>query len=690
MLTKVLLAPLLVGAVAALCYANSLNGAFVFDDEALVASPDVRLQTPTSAVFANDFWGHPIDSPHSHKSYRPLTILSFRLNVWLVREGWLADDDAAAAGGSGAAATTALGVTPFWFHAGNVALHAAVSVMVWWVALAVLGGDALAAAAAALCFAVHPVHCDAVASVVGRAELLSALCAAAALLVHVHVTTAAAASAGKGTVLLRTLAGLAATAALAVAALLSKEQGVTVLPVCAAYDLVFVGGLELDRSKLRWPADALRPWRLLRSVVRQGEGEGEGRGGGDAGRLCALRIACLAAVTAAALRWRLSLGGGGPSTFTHGDNPGGDPAVAPLVRLHTTAYYAACHAWLLLNPFTAAYSADWSDGSIPLLAPTWGPTAADARHLAFAALAAGLGALLRTATHRDTPPPKRRALAFGLALLMITFLPASHVVRVGFTVAERVLYTPSMGACIVCAALLVLDTAASSAAPHAAAASSAAAAPAPGGRYPPARAGRTRACLACGAVLLLWASRRTWERNKDWRSATALFGSALEVVPNNTKMARALATQHVLEQRYDEAASLLHRALAIDPESEPTRGALGALGAAQGKNEEAAAHYREALRLSTFATVRALNAKNLAISLVKSGDPGGAEAVLAPLISESPASDAGLHWIRGFAFKSAGNLERAERSLSIALKLDRGLEAARRMLGEVRQARGAG
>ena len=687
MLTKVL-APLLVGAVAALCYANSLNGAFVFDDEALVASPDVLLQTPTSAVFANDFWGHPIDSSHSHKSYRPLTILSFRLNVWLVREGWLADD--AAGGGGGAAATeTALGVTPFWFHAGNVALHAAVSVMVWWVALAVLGGDALAAAAAALCFAVHPVHCDAVASVVGRAELLSALCAVAALLVHVHVTTAA--PAGKGAVLLRTLTGLAVTASLAVAALLSKEQGVTVLPVCAVYDLVFVGGLELDRSKLRWPADALRPWRLLRSVVRrQGEGGGGG-GSGGAGRLCALRIACLAAVTAAALRWRLSLGGGGPSTFTHGDNPGGDPAVAPLVRLHTTAYYAACHAWLLLNPFTASYSADWSDGSIPLLAPTWGPTAADARHLAFAALAAGLGALLRTATHRDTPPPKRRALVFGLALLVITFLPASHVVRVGFTVAERVLYTPSMGACIVCAALLVLDTAAGAVAPRVAAAASATA-PTPGGRCPrpPPRAGRTRACLACGAVLLLWASRRTWERNKDWRSATALYGSALEVVPNNTKMARALATQHVLERRYDEAASLLHHALAIDPESEPTRGALGALGAAQGKNEEAAAHYREALRLSTFATVRALNAKNLAISLVKSGDPGGAEAVLAPLISESPASDAGLHWIRGFAFKSAGNLERAERSLSIALKLDRGLEAARRMLDEVRQARAAG
>ncbi|GBP70758.1 Transmembrane and TPR repeat-containing protein 3 [Eumeta japonica] len=69
----------LVAGVGALCYANSLDGDFVHDDiPAVVANKDVTGESPLYQVFLNDFWGTPMADPASHKSYRPLTTLSFR------------------------------------------------------------------------------------------------------------------------------------------------------------------------------------------------------------------------------------------------------------------------------------------------------------------------------------------------------------------------------------------------------------------------------------------------------------------------------------------------------------------------------------------------------------------------------------------------------------------------------------
>lgn len=61
------------------CYANSVNGQFVHDDiVAIVKNPDVLGQTSFWKLFQNDFWGKPMSDPKSHKSYRPLTVLTFR------------------------------------------------------------------------------------------------------------------------------------------------------------------------------------------------------------------------------------------------------------------------------------------------------------------------------------------------------------------------------------------------------------------------------------------------------------------------------------------------------------------------------------------------------------------------------------------------------------------------------------
>lgn len=65
--------------LCALCYGNSLRGEFVHDDVwAIVNNPDVRAAAPVAAAFANDFWGKRMAENTSHKSYRPLCVLTFK------------------------------------------------------------------------------------------------------------------------------------------------------------------------------------------------------------------------------------------------------------------------------------------------------------------------------------------------------------------------------------------------------------------------------------------------------------------------------------------------------------------------------------------------------------------------------------------------------------------------------------
>ncbi len=104
---------------------------------------------PVWRLFLNDFWGTPMAQESSHKSYRPLTVLTYRWNY----------------------ALTAL--EPWTYHAVNVALHAIVVALFYRFSCGFLNSKA--AFAGGVLFATHPVHVEAVTGVVGRAELLSGI-----------------------------------------------------------------------------------------------------------------------------------------------------------------------------------------------------------------------------------------------------------------------------------------------------------------------------------------------------------------------------------------------------------------------------------------------------------------------------------------------------------------------------------
>lgn len=117
------------------------------DSRAIEGNQDVRPSTPLSSLFQNDFWGTSLTHSGSHKSYRPLCVLSFRLNFLLHQ------------------------LHPWGYHFVNVILHSLVCLLFTRLAGHVFQGDRRPALISSLMFALHPIHTEAVTSVVGRADV---------------------------------------------------------------------------------------------------------------------------------------------------------------------------------------------------------------------------------------------------------------------------------------------------------------------------------------------------------------------------------------------------------------------------------------------------------------------------------------------------------------------------------------
>ena len=70
--------------VVSVVFSNARLCDFVFDDvSAIKDNRDLRPTTPWGDLMKNDFWGTPMNAERSHKSYRPFTVATFRLNYLL-------------------------------------------------------------------------------------------------------------------------------------------------------------------------------------------------------------------------------------------------------------------------------------------------------------------------------------------------------------------------------------------------------------------------------------------------------------------------------------------------------------------------------------------------------------------------------------------------------------------------------
>ncbi|EFX76641.1 hypothetical protein DAPPUDRAFT_54951 [Daphnia pulex] len=527
---------------AFLLYYNTLHADFAYDDSrAIKTNPDVNPSTPWINLLFNDFWGTPLTHSGSHKSYRPLCVLSFRFNHWLHE------------------------LQPAGYHLFNVVLHCLATALFTLLARSLLPPKAgLATAIAGCLFAAHPIHTEAVAGIVGRADIGAAVFFILAFLSYRRYTA---------------WLWLLVTLLFAACSMLTKEHGITVLAVCAVYD-VFV-------------QSRLKPKDLFSSVLFQEKYRGLSEG------LSTLFMGTLLMVAV-----RLQLMGSKAPEFAPADNPSAD-CPSRLTRTLTFLYLPAFNLWLLVQPTVLSF--DWSMEAIPLI-----HSLADIRNLAttifYLTLAyLGWNALFRRRDFDDNCGDLRSASAspvpgsassvlsgnlissplpgdsgvdltvIALSMLVLPFIPATNLFfYVGFVVAERVLYIPSMGYCLLVAlGFHLIDDLLRQ-------------------KQQMQASNSLRLLFRWAFVLLLVVySARTIQRNRDWHTEETLYRSGISVNP--PKAYGNLANILSSTGRKDEAEQAYKKALSYRNNMADVHYNLGILYQEQKRYEEAIQSYRSAV-----------------------------------------------------------------------------------------------
>ena len=226
--------------------------------------------------------------------------------------------------------------------------------------------------------------------------------------------------------------------------------------------------------------------------------------------------------------------------------------VAPYRQLHW-AYLSFYNSWLLASP--SQLSAEYAMSTIPLIT-----SLSDTRNLATLALFIVVIAL--TLFGLEGNKEKKRVVSFCISLVVLSYLPASNLFfPVGFVIAERILYLPSMGFC------MLVGYGVWHAMKHSSKIISYA--------------------MKIGLVYLVVVhSTKTLLRNRDWYSEFTLYYSAVNTMPHNGKMLRNLATKYSTKD-ISTAQKLMRAAIEAEPNFISAYSDLGWLLAKQEKVEEA-------------------------------------------------------------------------------------------------------
>eukprot|EP01060_Flectonema_neradi_P011469 TRINITY_DN18543_c0_g1_i1.p1 TRINITY_DN18543_c0_g1~~TRINITY_DN18543_c0_g1_i1.p1 ORF type:complete len:624 (+),score=93.06 TRINITY_DN18543_c0_g1_i1:40-1911(+) len=339
---------------------------FVFDDHvAIKNNPDVTGASPASNILSNDFWGGDITKKSSHKSYRPITTAIFRLLY------------------------TQCGGTPAVFKTLNVILHGINTVLVYILAAKLFNQNHSRVVVSSMLFAIHPIHTEAVASVVGQADLLSCLFALLVVLQSLSSTISVSRCVWMFVLLSMSF--------------LTKETGIT-----AAIPSLFCI-LVMNKT-------AARKDQMFPAVV------------------VIVAVVVLVFVRGVVTGWNPV-----PKGFRKLDNP------LPFIEDASDRALTIGRVWLeyirlLLLPLWL--SCDYSFSAIPVVAST--PSV-----VSFVAASVVFLIILFAGIIYWLPSDARRMFLFFALFFASCFSPASHVfVYPGTLVAERLLYLPSIPFCL--------------------------------------------------------------------------------------------------------------------------------------------------------------------------------------------------------------------------------------------------
>lgn len=407
-----------VAGLAALASMNGLWNGFTYDDRFIIQGNAVVQDLARAwTIPLLPYW--PVE--FGGDGYRPLTIFAFAVQ-WAVAPG-----------------------SALLFHAVSIAAYALACAAMFWLASLLLP-RAYAWLASAL-FAVHPVHVEAVANLVGQAELWAALCLVGATALYIRSRRA-------GTLRVRSACGISL---LYLAACLAKEHAIML------------------------PAALFCAERLLLC---------------DAPRFARLRLFNL---------WLLLVAAGYllARSIVIGDSIAGFEPYAPFVALNVDVPHRVltmiglAPQWLRLLFWPARLSAEYGPPEYPIA------TGLEVGQLP------GLLTLMGVVGLAFAARRKAPVFSFGLAWTGLFLLPSSNVVvPTGILLAERTLFTPSLGAMLALGALL----------PQLAA---------------HVRTSVTRVAVLAGAgAILLMGVERSVLRTAVWRNNGTLFSTSVREQPN--------------------------------------------------------------------------------------------------------------------------------------------------------------
>lgn len=503
---------LLVLLAALLPYLNGLgNGYLANDRELFVGSPHVQGASAPGYFFTADFWEQ--QNQGRSNRYQPLVMVSFAFNHRL---------------GS---------LTPYGCHFTNLLLHLLVCLLLLLVLRHILPRRGLALAATLL-YALHPLHTEAVAAVSGRVELLSALFLMAAWLMHLVAWTPGDEhdNGGKMDRRYRAVLVLSGTG-LFMLALFSAGSALVLLPAVLLGDLLRYKPAPSmpakkndedefftpDRRSLKHLFGA--PFRSLSPLPWAGYGG-------------------LLAVLAGYLVVRIRVLGSfpGQAAIPLLDNP--LAAAETPVRLMTAVKVLG--EYLRLQFWPVHLSADYSFNQVKLVTSTTDPGF-------LASLAACLALLVGAAALWKME--RGRAPAFGILFFFCAVAPVSNIpFPIDTIMAERLLYLPSLGFCLVLASLLALFTRELRGTTPAEE------------EHLKSRPSRRWMVIVLASLIALGYAGRTITRNRDWLDQQTLLLSAARVSPDSARVHGDLGIGYFEHGDYPLAARSLERALEILPD----------------------------------------------------------------------------------------------------------------------------
>jgi protein O-mannosyl-transferase len=203
---------LLVALAAVLASITGLRNGFALDDvEVIVNNPLLHTLAAPLGLFHTTYWRPEMGAT----LYRPLTMVTFALQ-WVIGGG-----------------------SPLPFHITSIALYACLSAAVYRFAKLLV--TPVAALGAALIFAVHPVHVEAVANIVGQSELWVALILVVLVTSYVKLRR-------KGALELRHVVGIAAGYAVACS---FKEHAIVLPALLFGAELLVIGDEKTLTARVR-------------------------------------------------------------------------------------------------------------------------------------------------------------------------------------------------------------------------------------------------------------------------------------------------------------------------------------------------------------------------------------------------------------------------------------------------------